>query len=67
MPVIFENINLLFTVLYRGWAQLVEKTLALSKMIDRRMWQSMTPLRQFKKIPEEVLKKIEKKSIPWER
>ncbi|XP_073981817.1 U5 small nuclear ribonucleoprotein l(3)72Ab [Rhodnius prolixus] len=54
-------------VLYRGWAQLVEKTLALSKMIDRRMWQSMTPLRQFKKIPEEVLKKIEKKSIPWER
>ncbi|BES87457.1 U5 small nuclear ribonucleoprotein 200 kDa [Nesidiocoris tenuis] len=54
-------------VLYRGWAQLAEKTLALSKMIDRRMWQSMSPLRQFKKLPEEVLKKIEKKSIPWER
>ena len=27
----------------------------------------MTPLRQFKKIPEEVLKKIEKKNFPWER
>ncbi|KAF6208456.1 hypothetical protein GE061_016912 [Apolygus lucorum] len=54
-------------VLYRGWAQLAEKTLSLSKMIDRRMWQSMSPLRQFKKLPEEVLKKIEKKSIPWER
>lgn len=54
-------------VLYRGWAQLAEKTLSLSKMIDRRMWQSMSPLRQFKKIPEEVLKKIEKKNIPWER
>ena len=30
-------------------------------------WQSMSPLRQFKKIPEEVVKKIEKKSFQWER
>jgi pre-mRNA-splicing helicase BRR2 len=36
-------------------------------MIDKRMWQSMCPLRQFKKIPEEVVKKIEKRNIPWER
>ena len=27
----------------------------------------MTPLRQFKKIPMEVIKKIEKKDFPWER
>ena len=27
----------------------------------------MCPLRQFKKMPEEVVKKIEKKSFPWER
>jgi len=27
----------------------------------------MSPLRQFKKIPEEVVKKIEKKNFPWER
>ena len=54
-------------VLFRGWAQLVDKTLALCKMVDKRMWQSMSPLRQFKKIPEEVIKKIEKKSFPWER
>ncbi len=26
----------------------------------------MTPLRQFKKLPEEVLKRIEKKDFPWE-
>jgi pre-mRNA-splicing helicase BRR2 len=52
-------------VLHRGWAQLADKTLALCKMIDRRMWQSMSPLRQFKKIPEEVVKKIEKKNFPW--
>ncbi|CAF3825762.1 unnamed protein product [Adineta steineri] len=54
-------------VLLRGWAQLVDKTLSLSKMIDKRMWQSMCPLRQFKKIPEETIRKIEKKNISWDR
>jgi pre-mRNA-splicing helicase BRR2 len=54
-------------VISRGWAQLADKTLSLAKMIDRRMWQSMCPLRQFKKIPEEVVKKIEKKSISFDR
>lgn len=54
-------------VMHRGWAQLADKALTLCKMIDRKMWQSMTPLRQFKKIPEDILRKIEKKNIPWER
>ncbi|CAH0388452.1 unnamed protein product [Bemisia tabaci] len=54
-------------VLHRGWAQLADKTLSLCKMVDRRMWQSMLPLRQFRKMPEEIIKKIEKKNLPWER
>jgi len=54
-------------VLHRGWAQLADKALALCKMIDRRMWQSMSPLHQFKKLPEDVVKKIEKKNFAWER
>ncbi|GBP32714.1 Putative U5 small nuclear ribonucleoprotein 200 kDa helicase [Eumeta japonica] len=54
-------------VLHRGWAQLVDKTLALCKMVDRRMWQSMSPLRQFRKMPEEIVKKLEKKNFPWEK
>lgn len=54
-------------VLHRGWAQLADKTLSLCKMVDRRMWQSMSPLRQFRKMPEEIVKKIEKKNFPWER
>ncbi|XP_043940140.1 U5 small nuclear ribonucleoprotein 200 kDa helicase isoform X2 [Protopterus annectens] len=54
-------------VLNRGWAQLTDKTLNLCKMIDKRMWQSMCPLRQFRKLPEEVIKKIEKKNFPFER
>lgn len=54
-------------VLHRGWAQLTDKALSLCKMIDKRMWQSMTPLRQFRKVPDEVIKKVEKKNFPWER
>nr|MBE5726316.1 lethal (3) 72Ab [Cucujiformia] len=54
-------------VLHRGWAQLADKSLALCKMIDKRMWQSMSPLRQFRKMPEEIVRKIEKKNFPWER
>lgn len=54
-------------VLHRGWAQLADKALSLCKMVDRRMWQSMSPLRQFRKIPEEIIKKIEKKNFPWDR
>ncbi|KAA0201441.1 hypothetical protein HAZT_HAZT004460 [Hyalella azteca] len=54
-------------VLHRGWAQLADKALNLCKMVDKRMWQSMSPLRQFRKIPEEAIRKLEKKSIPWER
>lgn len=56
-------------VLHRGWAQLADKALALCKMVNKRMWQSMCPLRQFKdkKMPIEVIKKIEKKNFPFER
>ncbi|XP_067928050.1 U5 small nuclear ribonucleoprotein 200 kDa helicase-like [Watersipora subatra] len=54
-------------VLHRGWAALAEKVLSLCKMVDKRMWQSMCPLRQFRRIPEEVVKKIEKKNFAWER
>ncbi|KAL1401813.1 hypothetical protein pipiens_019963, partial [Culex pipiens pipiens] len=53
-------------VLHREWAQLADKCLMLCKMIDRRMWQSMSPLRQFRKMPDEIEKKIEK-ICPWER
>ena len=37
--------------LKRGWAGLTDKSLALCKMINHRMWGSQTPLRQFKGLP----------------
>eukprot|EP00854_Cymbomonas_tetramitiformis_P003845 gene3845-4801_t len=51
----------------RGWAQLADKALNLCKMIARRTWSSQTPLRQFKGIPSDILVKIEKKDLPWDR
>ncbi|CAM9002212.1 unnamed protein product [Rhodiola kirilowii] len=54
-------------VLKRGWAQLAEKTLNMSKMVNKRMWSVQTPLRQFNGVPNEILMKLEKKDLAWER
>lgn len=53
--------------LRRGWASVAEKALGLCKMAQRRQWGSQTPLRQFKGVPENVLRAVEKKDLPWER
>ncbi|XP_019098507.1 PREDICTED: DExH-box ATP-dependent RNA helicase DExH13-like, partial [Camelina sativa] len=53
--------------LKRGWAQLSEKALNLSKMVGKRMWNVQTPLRQFLEIPKEVLMKLDKNDLVWER
>ncbi|XP_059634391.1 DExH-box ATP-dependent RNA helicase DExH12-like [Cornus florida] len=54
-------------VVKRGWAQLAEKALNLCKMVNKRMWSVQTPLRQFNGIPNEILMKLEKKDLAWER
>lgn len=54
-------------VLKRGWAQLTEKALNLCKMVNKRMWSVQTPLRQFNGIPNDILMKLEKKDLSWER
>jgi len=48
----------------RGWAQLSEVMLNLCKMVEKKMWSSMTPLRQFSQMVnlEEIARKIEKKA-----
>lgn len=51
----------------RGWAALTDKALALCKMVAHRMWGSQTPLRQMRGIPADILSRVEKKDLPWER
>lgn len=54
-------------VLWRGWAQLAQKVLGLCKMVNQRQWQSLNPLHQFKKIPSEVVRSIDKKNYTFDR
>ncbi|DBA02303.1 TPA: hypothetical protein N0F65_006178 [Lagenidium giganteum] len=54
--------------LNRGWATLAERMLSFCKMVDKRMWLSHSPLRQFAPIiPEAILRRIEKKDISWDK
>lgn len=54
--------------LKRGWAGLASKMLSLCKIVERRIWESQSPLRQFSNIPEVIIRKLEKNSdILWDR
>ncbi|CAK9317814.1 unnamed protein product [Citrullus colocynthis] len=54
-------------VLKQGWAQLAVKALNLCKMVSKRMWGVHSPLRQFYGIPNDIIMKLEKKDLAWER
>jgi pre-mRNA-splicing helicase BRR2 len=49
--------------LKKGWAVPAKAALDMCKMVDRRMWGSMTPLRQFKNVPRDVIRKAEGKQF----
>lgn len=57
-------------VLHQGWAQLADKVLNVCKMIDKRMWSSMSPLRQFagqKGYPERAIQRLENRNFPFDK
>lgn len=51
--------------LRKGWASLTRTTLDICKMVERRIWLSNSPLRQFPSCPMEVIKKTEASQLPW--
>lgn len=53
--------------LKKGWAGPMRYSLDLCKMVERRMWKSMSPLRQFPRIRPEIITKAERKEFPWYR
>nr|GEW94649.1 DExH-box ATP-dependent RNA helicase DExH12-like [Tanacetum cinerariifolium] len=53
--------------LKQGWAKLAGKALNLCKMINKRMWSVQTPLRQFHGVKSDILMKLERKDLAWER
>ncbi|KAN0065928.1 Pre-mRNA-splicing helicase BRR2 [Thecaphora frezii] len=53
--------------LKRGYAKLSHMALDLCKMVECRQWGSMTPLRQFKGVPADLVRRLERKEYPWNR
>lgn len=72
MAYVTQSAGRLMSCLYqvclrRGWASLADRALTLSKCVQQRMWASQSPLRQFRVVPSEVLIRVERKELPWER
>lgn len=51
--------------LKKGWSSVAKTALDLCKMAEKRMWPTMTPLRQFPACPREIVSKAEKIEVPW--
>ena len=51
--------------LKKGWSSVAKTALDLCKMAEKRMWPTMTPLRQFPTCPRDIVTKSEKIDVPW--
>ena len=51
--------------LRKGWCSVAKTMLDLCKMAEKRMWPTMTPLRQFSACPRDIVHKAEKIDVPW--
>ena len=51
--------------LKKGWSSVAKTALDLCKMAEKRMWPTMTPLRQFSTCPRDIIQKAEKIDVPW--
>ena len=54
--------------LKRGWGSLSQRILLFAKMVERKLWLSQSPLRQFGSVPDVVSRKLERHSdVAWNR
>lgn len=51
--------------LKKGWSSVAKTALNLCKMAEKRMWPTMTPLRQFPNCPRDIVQKAERTEVPW--
>ena len=49
----------------KGWATVAKTALDLCKMAEKRMWPTMSPLRQFPTCPRDIVQKAERIDVPW--
>lgn len=73
MIYISQNASRIFRALFeitlkKSWSNVAQTCLNVCKMIDRRIWMSNTPLRQFSGIEESIFINIEKKEkLSWDK
>jgi len=53
--------------LRRGWAGVAGRALELAKCVGRRQWGCQSPLRQFPGVLPDVLARVERKDLAWDR
>lgn len=51
--------------LKKGWSSVAKTALELCKMAEKRMWPTMTPLRQFPGCSRDIIQKAERIDVPW--
>ncbi|KAK0118790.1 DEIH-box ATPase [Cadophora gregata] len=51
--------------LKKGWSSVAKTALELCKMAEKRMWPTMTPLRQFPNCSRDIITKAERIDVPW--
>ena len=51
--------------LKKGWSSVAKTALELCKMAEKRMWPTMSPLRQYPGCPREIIQKAERIDVPW--
>lgn len=70
MVYVVQSAGRLFRAMYdlalrRKWSRLAKTLLDISKMIERRLWLTHSPLRQFPDVPREILQVSERSMTPW--
>ncbi|CCC68571.1 hypothetical protein NCAS_0B04870 [Naumovozyma castellii] len=70
MIFIQQNAGRLLRAMYelclkRGWSRSTKMLLNLCKSVDKRIWYTSSPLRQFSSCPMEVIKRAEASTLPW--
>jgi pre-mRNA-splicing helicase BRR2 len=51
--------------LKKGWSSVAKTALDLCKMAEKRMWPTMSPLRQFPSCSRDIIQKAERIEVPW--
>lgn len=51
--------------LKKKWSSPTKSLLTLGKCIDKKMWVTNSPLRQFQRCPTDVIKRTESSNLPW--